>query len=131
MMPSPQDQGDAVEAGARRPAGALEAEVMAVLWAGGGSMTAAEVHRQVGDDLAYKTVLTVLGRLHAKGLVDREAAGRAHAYTPRRGPAELAAEQMNVALRRTGRGTEALQHFVDTLDADEQAVLRALLDARD
>lgn len=129
-MPSPQDQGDAAEAGTRRPAGALEAEVMAVLWAGAGSMTAAEVHRQLGDGLAYKTVLTVLGRLHAKGLVDREPAGRAHAYTPRQGPAELAAEQMNAALRRTGRGTEVLQHFVDTLDADEQAALRALLDAR-
>jgi predicted transcriptional regulator len=130
-MPSPQDQAGAAEAGGRRPAGALEAEVMAALWAGDGAMTAADVHRQLAGDLAYKTVLTVLGRLHAKELVDREPAGRAHAYTPRRGPAEMAAEQMNAALRRTGLRTEALQHFVDALDEDEQAALRALLDARD
>ncbi|WP_327432929.1 BlaI/MecI/CopY family transcriptional regulator [Streptomyces sp. NBC_01236] len=130
-MSSPQDDAGAAESGTRRPAGALEAEVMAALWGGDGPMTAADVHRQLGDGLAYKTVLTVLGRLHAKGLVDREPAGRAHAYTPKRGPAELAAEQMNAALRRTGLRTEALQHFVDTLDADEQAALRALLDSRD
>jgi len=84
-----------------------------------------------GRGLAYKTVLTVLGRLHAKGLVDREQAGRAHAYSPQQGPAELAAEQMNAALRRGGQGTEVLQRFVDTLDPGERAALRALLDSRD
>ncbi|MFC8513899.1 BlaI/MecI/CopY family transcriptional regulator [Streptomyces sp. NPDC057257] len=125
-MASPRDHADV---GARRPAGALEAEVMAALWAGDGPMTAAEVHQQLGAGLAYKTVLTVLGRLHAKGLVDREPAGRAHAYAPRRGAAELAAEQMNAALRGGPQRTEVLQHFVDTLDADEQAALRALLDS--
>lgn len=130
-MPSPRDGADAAEGGTRRPAGALEAEVMAALWAGDGPMTAAEVHQQLGEGLAYKTVLTVLGRLHAKGLVDREPVGRAHAYMPSRGAAELAAEEMNAALRRTGRRTEVLQRFVDTLDADDQAALRALLDSAD
>ncbi|MFJ9865998.1 BlaI/MecI/CopY family transcriptional regulator [Streptomyces sp. NPDC101165] len=130
-MPSAHDGADAAEASARRPAGALEAEVMAALWAGDGPMTAAEVHQQLGDGLAYKTVLTVLGRLHAKGLVGREPVGRAHAYTPSRRAAEQAAHEMNTALRRTGRRADVLQRFVDTLDADEQAALRALLDSAD
>ncbi|MFF4211551.1 BlaI/MecI/CopY family transcriptional regulator [Streptomyces sp. NPDC001796] len=130
-MPSPRDRADAVEAGARRPAGALEAEIMAALWAGDGPMTAAEVHQQLGDGLAYKTVLTVLGRLRAKGLVDREPVGRAYAYTPSRAAAEVAAQEMNAALRRTGHRAEVLQHFVDTLDADQQTALRALLDSTD
>jgi predicted transcriptional regulator len=131
-MSSPRDDGtDVSEVGARRPAGALEAEVMAALWAGDGPLTAAQVHAVLGDGLAYKTVLTVLGRLHAKGLVDREQAGRAHSYSPRRGPAEVAAEQMNAALRRGPQGPEVLQRFVDTLDPGEQAALRALLDPRD
>ncbi|MCX4425893.1 BlaI/MecI/CopY family transcriptional regulator [Streptomyces mirabilis] len=129
-MASLQD-GTQTEASARRPAGALEAEVMAALWASDGAMTAAAVHQAVGGDLAYKTVLTVLGRLHAKGLVDRESAGRAHAYTPRQAAAEAAAEQMNAALRRGPQPAEVLQRFVDTLDADEHAALRALLEARD
>ncbi|MFI5977679.1 BlaI/MecI/CopY family transcriptional regulator [Streptomyces sp. NPDC051452] len=92
-------------------------------------MTAADVQGRLGDGLAYKTELTVLGRLHAKGLVDREPAGRAHAYSPCRGAAEAAAEEMNTALRRTGHRTEVLQPFVGPLDADEQAALRALLDS--
>ncbi|MET8954527.1 BlaI/MecI/CopY family transcriptional regulator [Streptomyces sp. NPDC004393] len=127
-MPSPRD---GAETGTRRPAGALEAEVMAALWAADGPLTAAEVHQQLSDGLAYKTVLTVLGRLHTKGLVDRESVGRAHAYTPSRAAAELAAQEMNAALRRTGHRAEVLQHFVDTLDVDEQAALRALLDSTD
>lgn len=130
-MPSPQDHADAAEGGARRPAGALEAEVMAALWAGQGPMTAAQVQAALGDDLAYKTVLTVLGRLHAKGLLDRESAGRAHAYRPRQELADQAAEQMNAALRRGPQPAEVLQRFVDTLDREEQAALRALLDSRD
>ncbi|MFE6691020.1 BlaI/MecI/CopY family transcriptional regulator [Streptomyces sp. NPDC057743] len=117
--------------GARRSAGALEAEVMAVLWASDEPLTAGQVQHELGRELAYRTVLTVLGRLYAKGLLDREAAGRAHAYLPRRGPAEAAAQQMNDALHRVPGRTEVLQHFVETLDADDQAVLRALLESAD
>ncbi|MFE5587777.1 BlaI/MecI/CopY family transcriptional regulator [Kitasatospora sp. NPDC056531] len=52
----------------RRDHGALEAEVMGVLWAEGQPMTAAQVHEALGDPgLVYKTVLTVLGRLYGKG----------------------------------------------------------------
>ena len=77
---------------------------MAALWAADGPVTAAGVHQTLGGDLADKTVLTVLGRLHAKGLLDREQAGRADAYTPRRGLAEEAAEQMNAARRTACEG---------------------------
>jgi predicted transcriptional regulator len=115
----------------RRESGALEAEIMAVLWAGGGPMTAGQVHAALGDGLAYKTVLTVLGRLLAKGLLERERTGRAHAYHPRRGAAEAAAEEMAAALVRRSDRTAVLQHFVDTLDPADEAALRALLDARD
>ncbi|MGA5818436.1 BlaI/MecI/CopY family transcriptional regulator [Kitasatospora sp. NPDC094028] len=116
----------------RRDHGALEAEVMAVLWAEGRPMTAGQVHEALGAaDLHPKTVLTVLGRLHAKGLLGRERTGRAHAYAPNRGPADEVASQMNQALVRGADRLAVLQHFVAGLDpADEQA-LRALLDTRD
>ncbi|MDH6140406.1 putative transcriptional regulator [Kitasatospora sp. GP30] len=116
----------------RRESGALEAEVMAVLWAGGAPMTAGQVHAALGGSaLVYKTVLTVLGRLHAKGLVDRERVGRAHAYLPRRGPAEEVASEMNQALARGADRLAVLQRFVDGLDPDDERALRDLLDARD
>ena len=34
------------------------------------------------SDLAYTTVMTVLGRLHQKGLLEREKEGRNYVYTP-------------------------------------------------
>ncbi|MEK2479282.1 BlaI/MecI/CopY family transcriptional regulator [Streptomyces noursei] len=115
----------------RRESGALEAEVMATLWADGTAMTAGQVHKAIGDGLSYKTVLTVLGRLHVKGLLDRERVGRAHAYTPRQDAAEAAAGKMSAALAQRTDRTAVLQHFVDALDPADEAALRALLDARD
>ncbi|MDF3291566.1 BlaI/MecI/CopY family transcriptional regulator [Streptomyces silvisoli] len=124
---SSRGEGAGAAQGGRRPAGALEAEVMAALWASGAPMTARQVQEALGEGLAYKTVLTVLGRLHVKGLLDREPVGRAHAYCPRRGPAQTAAQQMNEALSRGPSRTEVLHHFVENLDPDEQAALRELL----
>ncbi len=54
----------------RLPDGALELEVLAVLWRASGPLTPADVRRHIAHDLAYTTVMTVLGRLHAKGLAD-------------------------------------------------------------
>ncbi|AUG75838.1 hypothetical protein CFP65_0917 [Kitasatospora sp. MMS16-BH015] len=123
---------DGQRQGQRRDFGGLEAEVMAALWAGGAPMTAAQVHQGLGDPgLAYKTVLTVLGRLHAKGLADRERAGRAHVYAPRRGPADEVASRMNQTLTRGADRRAVLQHFVDGLDPEDERALRDLLDARE
>lgn len=105
---------------------------MGVLWAAGRPMTAAQVHESLGDPgLAAKTVLTVLGRLHAKGLLDREPTGRAHAYAPRRGPADEVASRMNQALARGADRLAVLQHFVAGLDPEDERALRDLLDTRE
>ncbi len=101
---------------------------MAALWSSQEPMTAAQVHAFLADDaLAYKTVLTVLARLYAKGLLERQTAGRAHAYAPRTDAAEHAAEEMNAALRSGPQHSSVLQRFVDGLDPEDQAALRALL----
>ena len=116
----------------QRVSGALEAEVMATLWQHGTPMTVGQVHAAIGDpDLSYNTVLTVLARLHAKGQLDRERIGRAHAYTPRQDAAAAAAGQMTAALTSRSDRTAVLQRFVDALDPADEAALRALLDARD
>ncbi|MGW2649833.1 BlaI/MecI/CopY family transcriptional regulator [Streptomyces sp. NPDC001393] len=111
----------------RRASGALEAEIMAVLWGSGRPMTAAAVQAALAPGLAYKTVLTVLGRLHAKGMLERQRAGRAHAYLPRREAAEASAEQMKTALDRGHDRTAVLQRFIEALDPADEAALRALL----
>src|SRR4051794_41854638 len=45
-------------------------------------MVPAEVQAAVGGDLAYTTVMTILVRLHDKGVIERSKVGRAYAYRP-------------------------------------------------
>lgn len=57
-----------------------EANLMEVLWDRGPS-TVAEVRRELEDELAYTTVLTILRNLESKGYVTHEEEGRAHRYS--------------------------------------------------
>ena len=111
----------------RRASGGLESEVLAALWAAGQPLTAGDVVEAVGGDLAYNTVQTILARLHAKGAVHREQAGRAHAYTPVLDEAGLAAHRMRAMLDRGGDRAAVLSHFLGTLSPDEEATLARLL----
>lgn len=117
---------------ARRESGALESEVLSALWAAAGPVTAAQVHEALGaPDLAYKTVLTVVSRLFDKGQLQREKVGRAYVYRPVRARAEHAAGLMTAVLAGDIDRIAVLQGFVDALDADDEAALRAVLDHRD
>jgi predicted transcriptional regulator len=114
-------------ANARREPGGLEAEVLAALWAADAPLTAGEVVDALGDGLAYNTVQTILTRLHQKGAVRRELAGRAHAYTPVLDEAGLAARRMRAMLDRGGDHAAILTRFVGTLSPDEERTLTRLL----
>lgn len=63
--------------------GELEASVLTALWERG-ELPTPEVFSVVGQPrgLAYTTILTVLQRLHRKGLVSRRGEGKAHVYSP-------------------------------------------------
>ena len=112
----------------RRGFGALEADVLGVLWASDRPMTAGELVEQLGTQLAYNTVQTVLARLYAKGVVQRQQVGRAHAYTAVLDQAGLAAQKMRAVLDR-GQDSEAvLLRFVDSLSDAEGQALSGLLD---
>ncbi len=60
-------------------AGALEAEVLALLQACRQAQTPGEVLQRLGT-MSYSTVVTVLSRLFDKGLLARSKQGRAYAY---------------------------------------------------
>lgn len=100
---------------------------MAALWAGGEPMTAAEVQREIGGDLAYNTVQTILSRLHDKGVVLRRRAGRRHAYWPAEEAAAIAASRMREALLHRADRRAVLQLFAASLDDADAAVLRQFL----
>jgi predicted transcriptional regulator len=122
------EDGEVAERPSRRETGALEGEVLAHLWASPTSLTAAEVRAQLGDRLAYNSVLTILTRLHTKGLVDREPRGRAFAYRPVITEAELTARRMRLALDRAEDREAVLMHFVDELSPDDEEALRRLVE---
>jgi predicted transcriptional regulator len=112
---------------ARRPAGGLEAEVLAALWAIGRPRTPREVQRELGGELAYTTVMTTLTRLHDKGAVDRQRSGRAYAYTPVLDQAGIAASRMREMLDDGQDRRAVLAHFVDSLSAQDERLLSELL----
>ena len=58
----------------------LELECMKVLWKYPGA-SVAQVRTGLSRPLAYTTVMTVLDRMCAKGLVERQKNGRAYLYT--------------------------------------------------
>jgi predicted transcriptional regulator len=112
---------------ARRAPGELEAGVLATLWRADQPLSPGQVRDQLGADLAYTTVMTILSRLHEKGSVTRTRVGRAFVYTPAFEQAELAASQMR-SLLDSGHDREAvLAQFVGSLSADEERTLAALL----
>jgi len=111
----------------RRPRGILEQEVAAALAASAGPMTPAQVRDQLGGDLAYTTVMTVLARLSDKGLVTRKRVGRAYAYTAIRDEAEVTARQMQRLLDAGDDRAAVLSRFVGVLSDDDEHLLIELL----
>src|SRR5579875_639657 len=119
-----------VQAGNRRGAGELAGEVLGILQAAGEPLSPADVRERLGGDLAYTTVVTILSRLHAKGVLDRERAGRAFRYSPVADEPGLAARQMASVLAGEADREAVLARFVSSLsDEDEQALRRMLADA--
>lgn len=114
--------------GARRPMGSLESDVLDSLWRSDRPLTPAEVLEDLGAELAYTTVMTILSRLWRKGLVERSKQGRAFAYRPVVSEAELAASRMRSALAAASDRRATMSRFVDGLNKREAAALRALLE---
>jgi predicted transcriptional regulator len=111
----------------RRAPGELEADVLATLWRSDTPMTPGQVRDELGADLAYTTVMTILTRLYDKGSVTRARVGRAFVYRPAFEQAELAAAKMR-SLLDTGHDRDAvLARFVGSLSPDEERTLASLL----
>jgi predicted transcriptional regulator len=118
---------DLKPAGERRAFGELESEVLAVLWAAPRPLVPAEVQAAVGGDLAYTTVMTILVRLHDKGVIEREKIGRAYAYRPVVDETHVVADQVRRLLDRGNSRAAVLQGLIEGLDPDDEELLRELL----
>jgi predicted transcriptional regulator len=112
----------------RRAMGALEAEVLEVLWRAKGAQTPNDVLAALDDDLAYTTVMTTLVRLHDKGLVERVKVGRSFSYSAVVSEADLVASRMQRELSRSSDRMASMSRFVDGLTLAEARQLRRLLE---
>ncbi|NMO90246.1 BlaI/MecI/CopY family transcriptional regulator [Actinomycetospora sp. TBRC 11914] len=129
-MSSPPEEPSTPDRGDRRAPGALEKQVWSVLLAAERPLTTGEVRDQLnaqGPPLAYTTVVTILGRLYAKGLLTRTLDGRAHRYAPASTPEGMAASRMHQALAGEGDHAAVLASFVSDLSDTDEALLRRLL----
>ncbi|MEH0579190.1 MULTISPECIES: BlaI/MecI/CopY family transcriptional regulator [Streptomyces] len=112
----------------RRPAGELEAAVMAALWAAGAPLTPGRVQTELGSGLARTTVATILTRLHEKGVLSRERDGRGYAYFPVQDAPGLTARRMHTELDRDTDRETVLARFVAQLNPGDEQLLRRLLE---
>ncbi len=110
--------------------GDLERAAMEAVWDGGPS-TARQVAERLADrGLAYTTVLTVLGRLEGKGLLERRRDGRAHTYAAVVSREDHIAVLMQSALGQAEDREAALQHFARSVTPAEAEALRKALEGR-
>jgi predicted transcriptional regulator len=110
----------------RRAAGTLESEVLGILRAAGRPLTPGEVRERLAGQLSYSTVVTIMSRLHVKGLLSRQRAGRGFCYAPV-DEASVAAGRMSVALGSGSDRDAVLSRFVSGLSGRDAELLRQLL----
>lgn len=111
----------------KRPDGTLEHDIMAVLWEAERPLQPGEVRDRLPVPLAYTSVATVLGRLHAKGLVERHEAGRAFVYAAAMDEAQLAVQRIKALYASASDKRQVLAGFLGGLPKKDIAAVRALL----
>jgi predicted transcriptional regulator len=98
-----------------------------VLLEAGSALSPGEVRERIGGSLAYTTVVTILSRLHAKGVLDRHKEGRAYLYAPVADEPGLAARRMARVLDGEADREAVLARFVSSLSDSDEALLRRML----
>jgi predicted transcriptional regulator len=119
------------DGGSRRAAGELENAVLVVLHSAGAPLAPGTVRERLGGGLAYTTVVTILSRLHAKGVLERARAGRAYLYAPVADEPGLAARRMATVLAAEPDREAVLARFVSGLSESDEQLLRRMLGAEE
>jgi predicted transcriptional regulator len=109
----------------------LEAEVMEELWAKGEApvrAVMAALNSRTGKDRAYTTYMTIMARLHKKGVLERRREGKTDFYSPKLSREEFmrrrAAAEVDGLVAQYGE--VALSHFARQVASLDPARRRAL-----
>ena len=112
----------------KRANGVRETQLLDLLQRAGTALTPGEVTERLGDELTYSSVVTILTRMHTKGLLTRTQRGRAFAYAPVTDDAGFAARRMRTVLEERPDREAVLARFADGLSDTDADLLRQLLD---
>jgi len=109
----------------------LESEVMEQLWSGGEATVRSvmeALNKQTRKDRAYTTYMTVMARLHEKGLLERRREGKTDYYCPthERNEYMTLRAQAEVDGLVAQYGDVALSHFAQQMASLDPARRRAL-----
>lgn len=102
-------------------------EVLAALWTSERPMTPARVQGELGDRLAYTTVMSTLARMYRKGLVSRTPEGKGYVYAPTVDEASHTARAMTELLGRRHDRAGVLARFVSSLGPEDERLPQRLL----
>lgn len=127
-----QRDGGSSEEGLEKFFGELELAIMEIVWEQA-TVTVRDVLttlRAQGRDLAYTTVMTIMGRLVKKGWLATDKEGRAYRYQAVRSRAEARAESVGSVLRVLLQdfGELTLSQFVKEVDRVDHAHLARLVE---
>lgn len=123
---------DPARRGVRKVLGDLEADIMEAVWRGG-EVTVREVYDRLGPrrGIAYTTVMTVMSRLAAKGLLVQKREGTAFLYAASRSREEFATETAAQVIDEllADFAAPTMSRFVESVsgDADRIEELEKLL----
>ena len=111
------------------PLGPLEERLLEALWRAGHA-TVRDLVADSCEDLAYTTVMTTLDRLYKKGLLSREAEGRAFRYAPsvsrEQMHREVAGEAVRQMLDASPAASLPLSYLVEILTERDSQLLDEL-----
>jgi predicted transcriptional regulator len=108
--------------------GTLELRVLDALWRRGPDVSVRELLGEF-PGAAYTTLMTTVDRLHRKGVLAREKAGRAFVYRPIYSREQLesgVAARALGSLLRAGSAEPVLSHFVDEVSRQDERLLDEL-----
>ncbi|MCX3061143.1 BlaI/MecI/CopY family transcriptional regulator [Streptomyces beihaiensis] len=111
----------------KRANGERETQVLDLLLHADEALTPGEVAERIGGELTYSSVVTILTRMHTKGLLTRSRRGRAYAYAPVTDAPGFAARRMNTVLQERPDREAVLARFADNLSDTDADLLRQLL----
>lgn len=108
--------------------GELEFAIMDYIWKKGKPVAVPDVQQHLlkTRDLAYTTTMTVVGRLHEKGLLHRSAERRPYTYWPAVSREDYSAGLMLGILTELGDRKAVLARFVERIGAADAKLLEQL-----